>query len=59
MLGSNTEQPSIGKVVAVGPGSEEVPVTSKVGDEVLYSRYAGVELEVSPAPQINLPCAVS
>mmetsp|Transcript_16845 Transcript_16845/g.30026 ORF Transcript_16845/g.30026 Transcript_16845/m.30026 type:complete len:221 (-) Transcript_16845:95-757(-) len=45
MLGSNTEQPSIGKVVAVGPGSEEVPVTSKVGDEVLYSRYAGVELE--------------
>eukprot|EP00873_Tetraselmis_striata_P012308 jgi/Tetstr1/432572/TSEL_021942.t1 len=45
MLGSNTEMPSIGKVLAVGPGTPEVPMTSKVGDEVLYSRYAGMELE--------------
>ena len=36
----------IGKVVAVGPGTSEVKMEVKVGDEVLYGKYAGTEINV-------------
>ena len=32
------------KVVAVGTGKKDEPMTVKVGDEVLYGKYAGTEL---------------
>ena len=32
------------KIVAVGPGTKENPVTVKVGDVVLYGKYSGTEL---------------
>ena len=38
------EKPQRGSVVAVGPGTTENPVTVKVGDTVLYGKYAGTEL---------------
>ena len=38
------EKPQKGKVVAVGPGKPDEPTTVKVGDEVLYGKYAGTEL---------------
>ena len=38
------EKPQRGTVVAVGPGTTENPVTVKVGDMVLYGKYAGTEL---------------
>ena len=38
------EKPQRGTVVAVGPGTTENPVTVKVGDTVLYGKYAGTEL---------------
>ena len=31
-------------MVAVGPGTSENPITVKVGDHVLYGKYAGTEL---------------
>ena len=34
------------KVVAVGPGTSEVKMEVKVGDEVLYGKYAGTEINV-------------
>lgn len=34
------EKPLAGKVVAVGPGTSEVKMEVKVGDEVLYGKYA-------------------
>ncbi len=40
------EKPLVGKVVAVGPGTAEVVMEVKVGDEVLYGKYAGQELVV-------------
>lgn len=45
------EKPQRGKVVAVGPGrlldsGERSPVAVKVGDEVLFSKYGGTEIEV-------------
>ena len=39
------EKPQRGIVVAVGPGTKENPVTVKVGDNVLYGKYSGTELQ--------------
>ena len=33
-------------VVAVGPGTKDEPLTVKVGDTVLYGKYAGTELKL-------------
>lgn len=38
------EKPQRGKIVAVGPGKDDVKMTVKVGDTVLYGKYAGQEL---------------
>ena len=38
------EKPQRGKIVAVGPGTKENPITVKVGDVVLYGKYSGTEL---------------
>ena len=37
------EKPQKGTVVSVGPGTTENPITVKVGDSVLYGKYAGTE----------------
>ena len=39
------EKPQKGIVVAVGSGKENNPITVKVGDKVLYGKYAGTELK--------------
>lgn len=40
------EKPQRGEVVAVGPGKPDEPTTVKAGDNVLYGKYAGTELNV-------------
>ena len=40
------EKPQEGIVVAAGPGKVDEPITVKVGDKVLYGKYAGSELKV-------------
>ena len=40
------EKPMRGKIVAVGTGKPDEPMTVKVGDTVLYGKYAGTELTV-------------
>ncbi len=40
------EKPQRGKVVAVGTGKKDEPLTVKVGDSVLYGKYAGTEITV-------------
>ena len=39
------EKPQKGKVVAVGPGNKENPITLKVGEEILYGKYSGTEIK--------------
>ncbi len=39
------EKPQKGTVVAVGNGKVDEPLTVKVGDTVLYGKYAGTELK--------------
>ena len=43
---SAKEKPLRGTVVAVGNGSKDEEMILKAGDEVLYGKYAGTELEV-------------
>ena len=38
------EKPQRGRVVAVGNGKKDEPLTVKEGDEVLYGKYAGTEI---------------
>ncbi|HXB41570.1 MAG TPA: co-chaperone GroES [Bacteroidia bacterium] len=40
------EKPVRGKVVAVGNGKKDEPVTVKAGDTVLYGKYAGTEIQI-------------
>ena len=40
------EKPHRGKVVAVGNGTKDQPMTVKVGDEVLYGKYSGTEIAI-------------
>jgi chaperonin GroES len=40
------EKPQRGKVVAVGDGLEDKPVTVKVGDNILYGKYSGTEITI-------------
>tara|TARA_B100001250_G_C19415884_1_gene621122 strand:+ start:67 stop:345 length:279 start_codon:yes stop_codon:yes gene_type:complete len=39
------EKPQKGKVIAVGPGTKENPITLKVGNNILYGKYSGTELK--------------
>ena len=41
---SAKEKQQKGTVVAVGNGTKDEPMTVKVGDTVLYGKYAGTEL---------------
>lgn len=40
------EKPQKGTVVAVGPGKKDEPTTLKVGQKVLYGKYAGTEITI-------------
>jgi len=40
------EKPQKGVIIAVGAGKKDEPITVKVGDQVLYGKYAGTEITV-------------
>lgn len=41
------EKPLRGEVIAVGNGTKDEEMILKVGDNVLYGKYAGTELELN------------
>ncbi len=50
LTGSAKEKPTMASVVAVGPGGivdgKEIIMQVKVGDKVLFSKYAGTEFKL-------------
>ncbi|MCX6299324.1 MAG: co-chaperone GroES [Bacteroidetes bacterium] len=40
------EKPQRGSIVAVGTGKKDEPITVKIGDNVLYGKYAGTEITI-------------
>lgn len=43
---SAKEKPLKGEVLAVGKGTKDEEMVLKVGDKVLYGKYAGTEIEI-------------
>ncbi len=39
------EQPQMAEVVAAGPGTKEVEMGVKAGDKVVFSKYAGTDID--------------
>ena len=50
LTGAAKEKPQMAQVLAVGPGGlvdgKEVTMNVKVGDKVIYSKYAGTEVKI-------------
>lgn len=50
LLAKDQEKPQMAEVIAVGPGGmvdgKDVVMQVKVGDKVLYSKYAGSEFKI-------------
>ncbi len=40
------EKPQRGTIVAVGSGKKDEPMTVKTGDQVLYGKYSGTEIQI-------------
>lgn len=40
------EKPVKGEVIAVGVGKKDEPMTVKIGDQVLYGKYSGTEINI-------------
>ena len=43
---SAKEKPQQGVIIAVGNGKSDEPMELKVGDKVMYGKYAGTEVKV-------------
>ena len=58
LTGTAKEQPQEAKVMAVGPGAvvdgKWVEMDVKVGDKILYSKYAGTDVKVAGEEYIIL-----
>lgn len=46
------EKPLQGKIIAVGKGKENEPMTVKEGDNVLYGKHAGSEITINDKPYL-------
>ena len=45
LTSSTKEAPQVAEVVAAGPGSKDEPMELKVGDKVVFSKYAGTDIK--------------
>lgn len=56
--GNDKEMPMQGKIVAVGPGGivdgNEVKMQVQVGQDVIYSKYSGSEVEIDKVKYVIL-----
>ena len=45
LAGTAKEKPQTAEVVAVGPGTKDEPMEVKVGDTVVFSKFAGTDVK--------------
>ncbi len=45
LTSSAKEKPQMAKVMAVGPGTKDEPMELKVGDKVVFAKYAGTDIK--------------
>lgn len=46
LAASAQEKPEMSQVVAVGPGTDENPMTVSVGDKVIVAKYSGTQVKL-------------
>ena len=46
LTSSAKEKPQMAEVLSVGPGAKDVEMVVKVGDKVVYQKYAGTEVKI-------------
>ncbi|MBQ4505977.1 MAG: co-chaperone GroES [Firmicutes bacterium] len=44
--GSAQEKPQLAEVIAVGPGTDDVKMEVKKGDQVIISKYSGTDIKM-------------
>ncbi len=45
LTSSAKEKPQVAEVVAIGPGTKDEPMQVKVGDKVVFAKYAGTDIK--------------
>ena len=45
LTSSAKEKPQMAEVMAVGPGTKDEPMERKVGDKVVFAKYAGTDIK--------------
>ena len=51
------EKTQQGTVTAVGPGTEKEKITVKIGDKVMYDKYAGTQVKIGGEEHLILKMA--
>ena len=51
------EKTQTAKVIAVGSGTDEVKITVKVGDRIMYDKYSGTQLKIDGEDHLILKMA--
>ena len=46
LTSASKEKPQMAEVIAVGPGAKDVEMVVRVGDKVVYTKYAGTEVKL-------------
>lgn len=46
LAASAQEKPDMSEVVAVGPGTDDDPMTVKAGDKVIIGKYSGTQVKL-------------
>ena len=46
LTSSQQEKPQVAEIVAVGPGTKDEEMEVKVGDKVVFSKYAGTDVKL-------------
>lgn len=46
LAASAQEKPEMSEVIAVGPGTDDHPMTVKVSDKVIISKYSGTQVKL-------------
>jgi len=51
------EKTQLGTVTAIGSGTEKDPITVKIGDKVMYDKYAGTQVKIDGEDHLVLRIA--
>ena len=55
LTSANKEVPQVAEVLAVGPGTDDTEMQVSVGEEVIFKRYGGTEVEIDGEEVLIVP----